>query len=803
MNSSTLSGAGIEARRAVRGLLGSPGFSVGVVLVLGVAIAGLVTVSTAAYDLFLRPLPFAQPGQLAHVTVYSRKMGFEVGFAPPMLADIREEPMVGDVAAYHGSPPVRASSGDDYWRAAAVTHNLADVLGVVPIIGRSFISEDGEPGALPVALISEGAWRNRFGADQSVIGGDMELDNERVRIIGVMPAAFSVPSSVTELWRPLRYTPEDLATESMGRFSGRDLVVRLEAGVSPSQLEDALDARYAGDERMGIWELMGNEFRVRGLREAWTADQREPLAVIGLASLLVFAAALFNVAGLWLTRLLARSHEHAVQSALGANGLRRLARTLFEFMLLGGAGAGLALALTPLALGWLEDLGTLSPNRPLPVGPGPATLLMTLVVFAAGGMPVLLAAALQQWRQRRGLVADLSSGGFGPASSRTRTRQVLIVAQVATAMSLLCVMGLLLRSWHGLLSEDLGFEPRNLLIAQINAPEGSGDGPDPRVAAALDNLRGIPGVAGVTHTNVMPFAMSQAITSMPVPGQEDRETTVRTGYVGEGFFRITGIPLRGRDFQAGDGEARSIIVDDHFTSRYFPDDGAIGEHVSMPAGPDGFSDWVIVGVVGTTKFSAPDERPDQGTVYRFGEAPWAATTAVIAARVPPVTLIDEVRGSLERTLGPERMRTSRVVTMQNLVRDTVRDREPQLVLLALFGAQTLALAGIGLFSLLAWSVRARTAEFGVRQALGAKAADIRRHVLGEAARLLISGLVIGSVGALAAGRLIAGRLYEVSPADPMIWSAAALLLTLVVLAAGLWPAERAARIQPTEALRYE
>jgi predicted permease len=399
----------------------------------------------------------------------------------------------------------------------------------------------------------------------------------------------------------------------------------------------------------------------------------------------------------------------------------------------------------------------------------------------------------------------LSSGGHGSLNSSTRIRRVLIVAQVALAMSLLCAMGLLLRSWHGLLSEDLGFEPQNLLVARIDAP-GSPDHPladaDPLVVAALDELRGIPGVREIAHTNVAPFAGSESVNTMPVPGQDDQRTTARTRNVSEHYFRTTGIPLlRGRSFEKGDADGAGIIVDEYFASLYFPAGGAVGERIRMFAGPDGFRDAVIVGVARTAKYRAPDEQPDQGTVYRFSPTPLPNVTLVIATEVPPATLMNEVQNTLERVVGPDR--TGNVAAMENLVRRTVRDREPQLILLGLFGMETLALSGIGLFSLLAYSVHARAAEFAVRQAVGAKSADIRRHVLADAVRLLVPGLAFGIAGAWLAGRLVASRLYQVSPADPVTWTATGLLLALVVLAAGFWPAMRASRIQPTEALRYE
>jgi putative ABC transport system permease protein len=799
--SSLLTGTAVEGRRALRGLAASPGFSIGVVLVLGIAIAGTVTVATAAYELFLRPLPYPRVEQLVQITMHSRSMGFDVGFAPPMLVQIREEPMIADLAAWY-DPATEESEEGESWRVAAVTYNLADVLGIRPVAGRAFMPADAEAGASPVGLISEAVWRNRFGADESVIGRELVLEDRRVRVIGVMPATFRVPTADTELWQVLRYTPEQLTPSERVSFSGTAMLARLVPAYSAADLQDALRIRYGagGSPSSRILALMGLEPNVRGLRQAWTAGQREPLTIIGLASLLVLAAALFNVAGLWLTRLLGRSHEYAVQAALGAGGVRRLARTIFEFLLLGAAGACMALALTPFVLRWLQDLEVLDPSTPFALRTGAATLFITVILLGVSSVPVLAAACWQQRRQRRELVAGLVGGGRGAAGAHARARQVLIVAQVALAMSVLCAMGLLLRSWYQLLNEDLGFEPGNLLLAWIESPPGEEDrvGPDPVAAAALEAVRGIPGVLEVSHASVAPFARSESVSSLREPGHEDRETTVRSSWVGERYFETIGIPIvHGKSFEAGD---QGVIVDEYFADRYFPD-GAVGKTLRMAAGPDGLRDVEIIGVAATVKFRSPDEAPTQGTLYRLSAEPYPSGMAVISIAVPPAGLLGEVQASLERVLGPDRVRD--IATMENLVRLTVREREPQLVLLALYGVETMALAGIGLFSLLAWSVRARTAEFGVRQAVGAKASDIRRHVVGDALRLLVPGLLAGAAGAWAAGQVVSSRLYHVSPVDPATWISVCLLLASVVLVAGLWPAERAARIQPTEALRHE
>lgn len=806
MSSALVTGAAIEGRRAVRGLSRSPGFSASVVLVLGIAIAGMVTVTTAAWSLFLRPLPFAQPDQLVQLSTYSRNLGFDIGFSPPMLIEMREQPMVRELAGYYGAETVESLDGDA-WELASVSHNLPQVLRLEPVAGRSFVESDSEPGALPVALMSESVWRNRYGAARAVIGGELVLDDRRVTVVGVMPSTLTVPSPGTELWEPRRYTPEELSPENLGAFEGTGIIARLEPGVTAAQFEDALRTRYASDPRVyaqRIRDMMGVEVNVRGLRDAWTAEQRQPLAIIGLASVLVLAAALFNVAGLWMTRLLGRSHEEAIQAALGAGSWRRLGRTCIEFLLLGAAGASLALAIAPPMLGWLKQLGVLDMEQPLPIQAGPITIAIAGIVLVLSGLPILLAAFWQQRRQRQGLLAGLGSGGRAGGGSSARTRRVLIVAQVALAMSLLCAMGLLLRSWYALLTEDLGFEPQDLLVAKIEAPQKVREeqvATDSGVTTALDALRALPGVTSVTRTNIAPFGRSESVNSISVPGQEAWTTTVRSRYVGRDFFRTTGIPLlHGRSFADGDAGVNGVVVDQFFEGRYFPSDGAVGKSIEIPDGNGGSEVARIVGVAATAKYMFPDEQPTQGTLYVFRPEPRPSEMVVISAAVP-AALVAGVKDALVRTVGPDR--AGSVVTMENLVRKSVEDREPQLILLGLFALETVALAAVGLFSLLAYSVRARTAEFGVRQAVGANASDIRRHVLADAVRLLIPGLAIGTGGASVAGYLIANRLHDVSPVDPLTWSATGILLVLVVLAAGLWPAERAARIEPTEALRNE
>ena len=302
----------------------------------------------------------------------------------------------------------------------------------------------------------------------------------------------------------------------------------------------------------------------------------------------------------------------------------------------------------------------------------------------------------------------------------------------------------------------------------------------------------------MTHAGIVPFGRAESITSVQLPGSDGQTVTARTRTVGADYFRATGIDIvRGRGFGREDIGVDRAIVDEWFAGRHFPRGDAVGSRYQVHA-PDVPYDVEIIGVARTVKHLSPDEETELGTEYRLQAQPESFTTAVIAASVPPHTLIEPVRDVLRETLGPERVSDTAVVAMQSLIRRTVSDREPQLILLGAFAGLTLLLAAIGLYALLTYSVRARTAEFGLRMAVGADAGGIRKLILRDGLRLLISGLALGTAGAYLTGRLLAGRLYKIAPADPSTWLAVAALLSLVVLLACLWPALRAARTSPIQ-----
>ncbi len=804
----------MDFRRALRGLKRSPGFALGVILVLGVTTAGLLTVATAAYNLFLKPLPYKEAEQLVQPFGYSHRISARIGLSVPMLDELKRDEMLAGIAAYLNAESVTAEDGRS-WRRARIDFDMTEVVGIAPRMGRGFVAEDAEPGAARVALLAERVWRSRFGADPDIVDQVLHVDGESVRIVGVMPEDFRLPSRDVELWQPLQFSADERAPENIGHFGSglSGVVARLAPGQTRAAFQDQLGARYGDDERLRpMIEGMAMELRVESLRDVWTESYRQPLAWLTIAVMMLSLAAVLNLTGMWAARMLARDHEQAVQAALGAGPGRCMAVIGAEFVLLGMAGLLVAVALTPLGLRLLTGLDVLDAGVPIAFSVGPATVLIAVAVLLLSAAPVVAGA----WWQARWLQADLNgylaSGGPSARGGPGRTRIILIVIQVALAMSLLVGVSLLLRSWHGLINENPGFEPQNLLVARISMDPAvlqSGNdypwSPDPEVETALDHLRAVPGIDMVSHAEAVPFGRVEMITSLRVEGQDEVNTEARTRRVGKDYFRVTGTPIiQGRSFGEEDigAENSRVIVDEWFADLHFPDGDAVGSRLYLPASAGGDA-LEIIGVARTVKHTSPQEDIEIGTEYRLQARPHPGIYAVVSTSVPPHTLIGPVRDGLREVLGPERVGDDSVFTMQSLIRQTVEDREPQLILLGVFAALTLLLAAIGLYALLIYSTHARTAEFGIRMALGADAGRIRNLIFSSGLRVLIPGLLFGTIGAYFTGRLLEEHLYKVEPVDPLTWLVVAGLLSVVVLVACLWPALRAARTSPIEALRHD
>jgi len=797
----------VEFLAALRRLLRAPGFSLGVIALLAVSIGGTAAVATAGYSLFAQPLPYQQPERLVTLGIFSKRFGSDMGLSAALVEELNSSGDFGRIGIIDNGFDLELESGERV-RAAAIDQHAVQVLGLRPASGRLFTGDDVRPGAEPIALISEQLARDRFGSNDAAVGALLQTEAEHLRVVGVVPQAFAMPESGVGLWLPVELGPEALGSEAMARFGNLLVVARLRADEMPEAMQQRLTSRLDGDARLArITGMMEADYRVRPLREIWSDGEGQVLMALGLAVGLVLIASVFNVAGLWMARWFGRSHEMAIRSALGGQQRLILVGAGIEYLLLALPVAILAFPVAAIGIEFLYNLGVLDDNGPLSAAPGTMTALIALGIMILAAFPVLLALA---W-QMRGIVAStagfLAGGGIAKHAFGTRLREWLMVAQIGIAFSLLLVLGLLFSSWNNLLDEELGFDPDHLVALHVNPvdagqPEVAAKS-DARVATLAERLTGLSGVQAVSWASVVPFGPMEMVSSVSLDGSGDEQVPTRPRLVGPDYFRAAGIDLlRGRRFGPADAtdEVQNVIVDQLFVEQYMGGDG-LGRSFGLASGPETFTPVTIVGVVESVRHMSPDEEIKTPTVYRYLESPSAQIQLLLRTAIAPDALIRTVRTKAIDALGEDRV--GFVVTLESLLRQTVRDRQPQLLLMSVFAGLALVLVFYGLYALQSFQVAARTSEFGLRKAMGASGRHMLGQVLGRALLLLVPGLTLGLAGGWLGARLVAERLYEVTLFEPLLWISIALAIAIVITIAAFVPALRAVRVAPMEALRHE
>jgi putative ABC transport system permease protein len=801
-----------DLRHVLRRLLRTPGFSTTSVLLLGLAFGALACVVSVVYGLLYKPLPYPHADRL--VAVESRVLGipFDIGLSTPLREEIaRNARGLDGIAAYRSSEMVVRDEGGrriGSMKTALVEPGALGLLGAQAALGRLFADEDVAEGAARGVILSWDEWQQRLGGAQDAVGRLLRLEDKDYRIIGVMPEGFAFPSRQTRLWLPLAFSAAERARSNAGNFGGTLALARLHDGTTFVAAADELTAvAKAMPELEGAFG--GNfKLRVEPLRSLWIGTRREALLLMLLAVSMVWLITAANVANLFLARALERRQESAVTAALGATPWQRARMAMAESALLCAAGAALGCALLPAGLALLRQFDLLPNGTPQAIGIDAPTLAL-VAVLAAALCAVLAAAGLSA--QRGNLNDMIRRGGSRQTagSAAQALRKSLVVAQVALTVALLFGVGLLLRSSHKLLAEDVGFRRDHLLHASLSDLVPANATPElraTRLAELAERVRALPGVAAAGLGSMIPFGTSIATSNYTPPGQDDAKDQP-VGYdqkVDGGYFAALGMPiLRGRGFEADEVRAQApvAIVDELFVKRHFGDADPLGQHFKVGVGPgEDDRDVTIVGVVPTLKQRALDEATDRASIYQPTAAPpYAAlavrTTADPAALIAPLKALG---GEIapQDAIGP-------IVTLDARIADTMRDRERLNSLLALLGVNALLLAAVGLYAVLAYAVRQRVPEFGVRMALGARAGDVLRQVLGQGLVLVGIGLALGLPLAWAFARVLSAQLYRTGPFDLPTLSAVAAVLAAIGLAACWWPARRAARVDPMVALRSE
>jgi len=804
-----------DLRHAVRRLRRDPGFTFVAVLTLAAGIATVTVVFSLADAYLFRPLPFDEPERLVHVWTTDPREGDSVRMSPDDFRDLRREARsLEDVGGYYYTGMALGrddggGSGDGRARSVNVvllTPNLFRVLGVEPLLGRTPRPEEATEGRNHVIVVSHRFWQRELGGSEAALGAPVLLDGVEHTVVGVMPPEFVFPFERAQVWAPAVLAPPDGSRELHG--AALLVVGRLASGA---------DLGAAQTEVAGIMERLAEAYpktnagrgaRVVPLREAllfFYEMVRTTFGVLLAAVLFVLLIICTNIGNLLLARASGRVREVAVRAALGAGRSRLVRQMLTESLLLAVAGGLAGVALAALLLGALE--GAMPPDlyRVGSVELGGRALLVVLVLTAGSALVFGLVPALQA--TGRDLVTALKNGGrtAGGAGTR-RLRNALVVGQVAVAMLLLAGAGLTVRSFQELRTVELGFEPTGLLTLETSLP--ASEYPDGAARnrfydRALERIAGRPGVESVAQIQPLPLNFESYGTSFEVEGGEppaDGERPYATSFkVSPGALRTLGIPLlRGRDLTASDdaGARPVVLINRTLAERHFPGEDPVGRQITV----DGTSRTVI-GVVGNTKTFLVSEDPAQTLYLPLLQTPTARRFTLVRTAGEPLALAEGVRAAFQE-LAPS-LPVTGTRTMERVVEESLGPWLAGTAGLTLLGLGALLLASLGIYGVIAYSVRRRRREIGVRIALGAGRGAVLRLILRQGAGLTALGAALGLTGALGLGRVLRAVLFGVGSFDPLTFLGAPLVLALVALLATYLPARAAARVDAIETLRSE
>ena len=807
-----------DLRYAARTLVKAPGFAAVVVLTLGLGIGANSAIFSVIDGVLLRPLPYRQPDRIVRIFFSS---GDYPKF-PINMFDFRDfrarshsfEALAaftrGDVQLSGSGEPVRLP-------AFRVTAGYFRVLGIAPARGREFEEKDELPGNGRVVILSDRIWRTQFGAFPDIVGRKITLDSQPFTVAGVMPPGTEHPGNSyhalpygdsVDAWWPFTFQgdPNWRGSHFM------EVIGRLRPGVTSAQAQAEMNTLLAeiGREHGGYegWHMLV----VPLYHEVVGPDERLLLVLLGAVGLVLLIACA-NVANLLLARATARQREIAVRAALGAPRSRLIRQMLTESLLIAFVGGALGMA---LAMGGVRALVPFLPAdfpRAGSIHVNAAVLTFTLLIALATGLVFGLAPALEA--ARADVQQGLREGGRGSTvgGARLRLRNALVVAEVGLASVLLIGAGLMLRSFVNLLRMDPGFRPEHVLTTTLSLPNT-----EYKTSAAVArfynqltaNLGAAPGVKYAGAGTDLPWTGYDentggfTIEGKKPPPKEDFHARYHSAT--PDYFRALGIPLvRGRFFTEGDREGAplALIINSKMARLYWPQEDALGARVTFSDTPKD-KDWMtVVGIVGDVK-----DRPETGGAepafwWPVLQEPFPIGVMSVALRsdFDAAQLANELRREVHR-LDPT-LAVADVRLMDQIADAGVATARFAFFLVGLFAALAIALAAIGTYGVISYSVSRRTHEFGLRMALGANRWQVVRLVLGQSALLTITGVVLGLLGALALGRVLRSLIYEVSPADPVTFAAVALLVFAVASLACYLPARRATEADPMAALRAE
>ena len=801
--------------RGMRMLRKSPGFAALAAITLALGIGAATAVFSLVNAALLRALPYRNPDRLVFLfQPVPNVPGVPIEAFSPFNADFydiqRQSRSFASLALFTNDRMNLAVNGTAVRvYGSRVTGDFFQVLGVGPELGRAITADDDQPGKGQVAVISHALWQSRFGSDRAVLGKELLLNARQYRVIGVMPAGFAFPhgtesletiGKATDVWMPWAMTPQQRASREDDEGNA---IGRLRPGVSLAQAQAEMSAIVARLNPLHMELFQHAESVVRPIAASVTGSSRRALWIFMSAVLLVLLIACTNVASLILARANGRAAEIGVRTALGASRSRLVRQMLAESLSIAGAGGSLGVLVAFVVMRLLIGLHPANIPRLEETSLDWRVLLFALCASVATTLVFGLFPALSA--SRCNLSGMLKSSGRTVKGATSRLHRGLTIAEVALTLVLLVGSSLLIRSYLRLQSVDKGFVSSSTLTMSIQLDDryGTPDRQNGFFRTLIDRTNAVRGVDAAAAISQLPLGGGESLMQLVVEGHPFEERTLfEARSITPGYFAAMGIPLlAGRIFAADDVSGRPpvAIVSRGFARRYFSVPDAVGKRFTY--GDANRPPVTIVGVVGDARYRSLEDTPPMQFYIPLWQGGLSAVSVVVRTSLPADRVAADV-GGIVRDLDPA-VAVADLRPMSQVISGAAAERRFETILLTAFGGAALFLSLVGLYGLMAYSVAQRTAEIGIRMALGAQRRSVLAMVLKQGAALALTGSALGLACAWALTRYISSLLFEIKPADALSFLGAAVLFCAVAVAACYAPARRATRVDPMVSLRYE
>jgi putative ABC transport system permease protein len=801
-----------DLKYAFRVLHKNPGFALGAILVLALGIGANTAIFSVVNAVLLRPLPYSDPGRIAmvyHVPPQKSFPGTKIfAVSPANYLDWQKQSSVFDVMSIFHFATMTLTGGDqpEAVQGLVVSSEFFQVLGVTPIQGRAFTSEEDASGHGNVVVLSYPFWQSHFGADPNVIGKNLTFNGLPYSIIGVMPADFHFFYQ-GEYFVPLGWTDKDRAVRNNHNYL---VIARLKRGVNLQQAQAEMNTISSRLEQAYPEDDKGWGATVVPLREDLVGDVRPALLVLIGAVAFVLLIACANVANLVLAKTLGRRKEIAIRTALGASWQRVIQNTLAETLLLSAAGGALGLLVAHGGIALIVAFFGDKLPQTGPVGLDTKVLGFTLGLSILAGVLAGLAPA---WRLARTNVNEALKQGTGRTdadSGGRATRNILVVCEVGMSLVLLIGAGLMIRTLWALHDVKPGVDAHNVLTFRVTLPREKYSKPEQQLhfyKQLVERVSSLPGVESAGTIDALPFTNDGSTQPVAIEGRPavefamQPEVEVRT--ISPGYLRALRIPLlAGRDFSEADSldSPGAIVISESMAREFWPNENPIGKRLTLSFYPEKVRE--VIGVAGDVKFRGLDSRKSLATVYvPLAQITFWNQAMVVRTARDPASSASAMAAAVHQQDPDQPL--SDVRTMDDILADSLSQQRFSMLLLGSFAVLALVLAAVGIYSVLAYAVRQRQREIGIRLALGAQLNDVLRMVIVEGMRPASVGVALGLAGAFALKRTISSLIFGVSESDPLTFLSVSVLLAMVALVASILPAYRATKVDPMRALREE